>query len=100
MNNPYSNSPDAEGPGLVLAEIFRGLQPAFRHARTGESHLSQLVEGVPAEVYGFAGLPDEWIVERDKYGNPTALHHEVIAGYWRDARFIALEEVTILPLDS
>jgi hypothetical protein len=77
-----------------------GLQPAFRHRRTGESHLSQTEPGVPALEYGFAGLPEEWVVERDERGNPVALHPDVIAGYWRDARFISLTQLASMPLDA
>ena len=83
-------------PGSLLA----GMQPAFRHTRTGESHLAQLEAGVPAPVYGFAGLPDEWIVERDLAGNAVALHPDVIAGYWRDAKFFALSQLFSMPLDD
>ena len=80
--------------------LLAGMQPAFQHMLTGESHLAQLEAGVPAPVYGFAGLPDEWIVERDIAGNPVALHPDVIAGYWRDARFFALSQLSNMPLDD
>lgn len=87
-------------PALNLAEILVGMQPAFQHSRTGESHLAQLEAGIPAPIYGFAGLPDDWIVERDEYGNALALHPDVVAGYWRDSRFISLESLSSLPLDA
>ena len=88
-------------PDLSCADsILAGMQPAFQHTRTGESHLAQSEPGVPSSMYGFTGLPDEWIVERDDAGNPTALHPDVIAGYWRDARFIALSQLQKLPLDG
>lgn len=90
------NDREREDPTAVLA----GMQPAFRHARTGESHLAQLEEGVPAQVYGFAGLPEDWVVERDSDGNAVALHPDVVAGYWRDARFFALSQLANMPLDD
>jgi len=83
-------------PGGLLA----GMQPAFQHAVTGESHLAQIEIGVPSPVYSFAGLPDDWIVERDKSGSAIALHPDVIAGYWRDAKFIALSQLSCMPLDD
>ena len=83
-------------PSALLA----GMQPAFKHANTGELHLAQLEEGVPADVYGFAGLPDEWVVTRDESGHATALHPDVIAGYWRDARFFSLSQLANVPLDD
>lgn len=80
--------------------LLTGMQPAFQHARTGESHLAQVVKGVPAEIYGFEGLPEDWIVERDVSGNPVALHPDVVAGYWRAAQFIALSQLKYMPLDG
>lgn len=81
-------------------DTFAGLQPAFQNVRTGESHLAQCEPGIPASQYGFAGLPDEWVVERDKDGSPIALHPDVVPGYWRDARFIELSQLGTLPLDG
>lgn len=80
--------------------LLAGMQPAFHNIRTGESHLAQVEKGIPALVYGFAGLPEDWIVERDVAGNAIALHPDVIAGYWRDARFIALSQLNCMPLDG
>ena len=82
------------------SSLLAGMQPAFQHALTGESHLAQLEAGTPASVYGFAGLPDEWIVERDNAGNAVALHPDVIAGYWRNASFFALSQLSNMPLDD
>lgn len=100
-----TSRPDSEttlSSSLIEATpaILSGMQPAFHNQRTGESHLSQSAPGVPAAEYGFAGLPEEWIVERDSQGNPVALHPDVIAGYWRDARFIALGQLARMPLDA
>ena len=87
---------DAPSVPAVLA----GLQPAFMHRGTGESHLALDEYGVPTYFYSFNGLPDEWIVEWDSKGCPVALHPDVIPGYWRDARFIDLEKLSRMPLDS
>ena len=83
-----------------VLDALSGMQPAFKHARTGESHLAQIIEGIPAPEYGFAGLPEEWVVERDNNGDAVALHPDVIAGYWRDARFITLSQLNCMPLDA
>jgi|GEM_PF-1389549 len=85
---------------VILHDMLAGMQPAFRHVRTGEAHLAQSECGAPSPVYCFTGLPEEWVVERDKQGNPIALHPDVIAGYWRDARFIAITQLRTLPLDG
>jgi len=90
----------AESTAMSPSGFLAGMQPAFQHALTGESHLAQIEKGVPSPFYGFAGLPDHWIVERDKSGNAIALHPDVIAGYWRDAKFIALSQLMCMPLDD
>ncbi|MFK8079280.1 MAG: hypothetical protein AB8B97_03265 [Granulosicoccus sp.] len=89
-----------QGTQVLSSGLLAGMQPAFKHALTGEAHLAQIVKGIPSTVYGFEGLPDEWIVERDSSGNAIALHPDVMPGYWRDARFIALNQLTCMPLDG
>lgn len=84
----------------VRPDFLAGMQPAFCNQRTGEAHLSQTEDGIPAEDYRFIGLPDDWVVERDSEGKPTALHPDVVAGYWRDARFVALTQLNQMPLDG
>lgn len=85
---------------ICTSAVMAGMQPAFRHIRTGESHLAQLEPGVPSPVYGFAGLPDEWVAERDSHGNAIALHPDIIAGYWRDAQFIEFSQLACMPCDD
>ncbi len=84
----------------ILPDFLAGMQPAFCNKRTGEAHLSQTEDGFPALEYGFSGLPDDWVVERDTDGKAIALHPDVIAGYWRDARFVALSQLSQMPLDA
>lgn len=81
-------------------DVFSGMQPAFRHTKTGEAHLAQSKPGVPSSAYEFTGLPDSWISERDSHGNAIALHPDVVPGYWRHAQFIDLMRLTALPLDG
>ena len=81
-------------------KVLVGMQPAFKHIRTGESHLAQSECGRLSDVYEFSGLPEDWIVERDCEGKPIALHPDIVPGYWRDARFIAISQLNSVPLDS
>jgi hypothetical protein len=81
-------------------DLFAGLQPAFRHTKTGEAHLAQSAPGVPSSAYEFTGLPDSWISERDTHGNAIALHPDVVPGYWRHAQFLDLTRLSTLPLDG
>lgn len=84
----------------AVPAVLVGMQPAFMHKLTGESHLAQNERGHPVHVYSFNGLPDEWIVERDSAGYPLALHPDIVPGYWRDAQFIDLVQLSNMPLDS
>lgn len=93
-------TPSNSDCGRQYMGVLAGMQPAFRHAHTGELHLAVQEDGAISPVYGFSGLPDNWIVERDVQGRPTALHPDIIAGYWRDGRFIALSQLNSLPLDD
>lgn len=92
-----THSPDSTS---VRPDFLTGMQPAFCNQRTGEAHLSQTEDGLPAQEYRFVGLPEEWVVERDDEGMPTALHPDIVAGYWRDARFVALTQLNQMPLDA
>ncbi len=78
--------------------IFAGMQPAFQHAVTGESHLAQLADGSIANEYSFAALPEEWVAQRDVNGIAIALHADVIPGYWIDNRFYSFSQLSEIPL--
>ena len=77
-----------------------GFQPAFKHTVTDEVHLSKDSDGKPSLSYEFSGLPKNWITEWDSYGRPEALHPNVIAGYWHNARFVALTQLLESPLNA
>ena len=83
-----------------VPDVMAGMQPAFQNRRTGESHLAQDESGNPIAGYSFHGLPDDWVIERDTCGIPCLLHPDIIAGYWRNASFIALSQLANLPLDG
>ncbi len=100
MTRQHSNHVGPTSHSVSFQDILLGMQPAFRNIRTGEAHLAQSEPGIPSSVYCFAGLPEDWIVERDSEGNPAALHPDVIAGYWRDAQFVTLSQLKTLRLDG
>lgn len=99
LSNTHQNNSDT---ALLHTgtEMFAGMQPAFRHTKTGEAHLAQSKPGVPSSTYEFTGLPDSWVSERDTQGNAIALHPDVVPGYWRHAEFIDLMRFTAFPLDG
>ncbi len=70
-----------------------GYVPAFRDCETGRCEPSRFADGSPAPIHLIAGLPDEWVVNRDTAGNATAVKGSVIAGFLRDGRFFTREQV-------
>lgn len=101
MSTPNTELSDTYSKESAIGgDIFAGMQPAFRHAVTGEAHLAQSKPGIPSTAYAFVGLPDAWVAEWDDEGNPVALHSDVVPGYWRDAQFIGLTDLPSLPLDG
>ncbi len=71
----------------------RHFVPAFRDRLTGETHTSMFEDGRPATIHLLDGLPDHWVVSRDKHHHVTAVLETVVSGFVRDGVFFTREEV-------
>lgn len=69
-----------------------GYLPAFCDCTTGRCEPSRFADGSPAPIHLIVGLPDDWVVERDEDGRPTAVKGSVVAGFLRDGRFFTREQ--------
>jgi hypothetical protein len=69
-----------------------GFLPAFHDPETGRTELSRFPNGAPAPVHMIAGLPDEWVAERDPTGLVVAVRENVIAGFFRNGVFYTREQ--------
>ena len=85
---------------MSVAAFLEGLSPAFRDARTGETHLARNECGALSRAHELHHLPPHWIEETAANGAPVALHLFVVAGYHRADRFLPLGREIELPLDS
>ena len=82
----------------------RGFRPAFRDTQTGRTELSSFAPGVPAPIHLLWGVPEEWVVARDRAGVVSEVKASVVAGFLRDGRFYTREEAARaaarLPVES
>ena len=78
--------------GLSGENRAGGFRPAFYDLASGRTALARFADGRPAPMHLLDGLPDEWVMQRDAAGRPSALRHSVIAGFVRDGLFYTREE--------
>lgn len=69
---------------------------AFQDTATGRVELARFENGKPATMHIFNGIPDEWILQRDKHGHPLALLETIQAGFVRESKFYTREEAAAL----
>lgn len=71
----------------------RHFVPAFKDRLTGETHVSVFEDGRPAMIHLLDGLPEHWVVSRDKDHHVTAVLDTIVSGFLRDGVFFTREEV-------
>jgi len=69
-----------------------GFRPAFRDADTGTVYSSCFLDGRPAPVHLYDGLPDDVVINRTESGRVTAVKGSLISGFVRFGRFYTREE--------
>ena len=69
-----------------------GFRPAFRDADSGSVYSSCFVDGRPAPVHLFDGLPDDVVIDRTASGRVTAVKGSLVSGFVRCGRFYTREE--------
>jgi hypothetical protein len=69
-----------------------GFRPAYLNGESGEAVLSRFADGTPAPVHLLDGLPDSWILRRDREGHVTETRKGIVSGFIRDGRFYTREE--------
>ena len=79
--------------GLSDENRSGGFLPAFHDLASGRTVLARFADGRPAPMHLLDGLPDEWVVNRDTGGRPSAVRPSVIAGFVRNGLFYTREEV-------
>ena len=78
--------------GISQENHSQGFFPAFYDQETGEIELSRFANGTPAPVHLLEGLPDAWVVERDREGITRAIKQSVVAGFVRGGLFFTRQQ--------
>ena len=73
-----------------------GFRPAFLDTCSGRVFQSLTVDGQAAPLHLLDGLPDHWILERDRAGSVLKVKDGVVAGFLRDGQFYTREEAARL----
>ncbi len=66
--------------------------PAFQDVVDGRVAMSRFRDGRIAPFHTLDGLPDEWIVVRNKKGNVEAVKESIISGFVFQGKFLNREE--------
>ncbi len=85
-NQAYRNS-----GGVSCNNRDSGFRPAYRNIRTGQTVLSRFANGDPAPVHVLDGVPNEWVVARDRQGGVSRLLPTVVSGFLRNGHFYTRE---------
>lgn len=81
------------GTGGISQENYKsGFFPAFYDLVTGRGYFSRFANGSLAPIHILDGLPEEWIIKRDKSGKVCTVKDSVIAGFIRDGYFYTREQ--------
>lgn len=68
-----------------------GFRPAYLNTATGETVVSRFANGAIAPVHVLDGLPEDWVVARDRRGNVRQVLASILAGFVRGERFYTRE---------
>jgi hypothetical protein len=77
-----------------------GFRPAFRDAETGIVYSSCFIDGRPAPVHLYDGLPDDLVIHRTESGHVTAVKRSLVSGFLRCGRFYTREEAAATVRES
>ena len=69
-----------------------GFRPAFRDDATGEIYASCFLDGRPAPVHLYDGLPDDVVIARSASGHVSTVKQTLVSGFLRRGRFYTREE--------
>ena len=72
----------------------------FRSGRSAEVVLSRFADGGTAPIHLLDGLPDHWVLKRDRHNRVVSVRSSIIAGFIRNGQFFTRAEVSQMRLDS
>ena len=77
-----------------------GFVPAFRDNITEEVVLSRFADGRTALVHLLDGLPEHWVLRRDRRNRVVSVRSSIIAGFVRNGRFYTRADASRMRFDS
>jgi hypothetical protein len=78
--------------GVSAEAVKVRFAPAFMDLETGRVEIACYACGTPAPLHVIAGVPDEWVTERNTAGEVLAVKASIVAGFVRENRFYTREE--------
>jgi hypothetical protein len=69
-----------------------GFVPAYRNSYTDEVSISRFADGNPAPVHILDGLPDSWVMQRDRHGHVVKVRQGIVAGFLLEGKFYTREQ--------
>ena len=82
----------AKSGGVSENNRTAGFVPGYLNTHSGVALRSRFADGKPAPIHLLDGLPDTWVLSRDKHGQVLSLKPGVIAGFLRDGILYTREE--------
>ena len=69
---------------------------AFQDIETGRTEIARMANGSPAALHLIIGLPDEWVVARNRCGHISAIKNTIVAGFLRNDVFYTRAQAAAL----
>ncbi|KEA65324.1 hypothetical protein ADIMK_0281 [Marinobacterium lacunae] len=78
--------------GISQNNAQHAFVPAFQDACDQRVELSRFRDGRVASFHTLDGLPEEWIVKRDRAGRVVEIRSSIVSGFVRHGRFFSRQE--------
>lgn len=69
-----------------------GFHPAFYDTENRTADIARLGDGTPAPCHLLDGVPDDWVMKRDRSGKVITIKPSIVAGFIRNGRFYTREQ--------
>jgi len=87
QNTSYRNT-----AGVSQENRDAGFHPAFYDTQYRTADIARLRDGTPAPCHLLDGVPDDWVLKRDRSGKVITVKPSVVAGFIRNGRFYTREQ--------
>jgi hypothetical protein len=78
--------------GVSQGNRSAGFQPAFYDTQNRTADVARLGDRTPAPCHLLDGVPDDWVMKRDRSGKVITVKPSIVAGFIRNGRFYTREQ--------